>query len=170
LNAARKLESHHAYIGIGSNISPEDNLRSAVALLSKMVRLEQLSSVWESPAIGSSGPNFLNAAGLIYTKFTALALKKTVLQAIENRLGRTRTINRNAPRTVDLDILVFDGVVMEPELWLRPYEAVPLAELVPDLYHPVNREPLWSIAQTLARTIAIHPYQMTWQLDQVIKS
>ena len=62
--------------------------------------------MWETPPVGSRGSNFLNAALLIRTTLTSGLLKSLVLRPIEIQMGRVRTANKNAPRPIDLDILV----------------------------------------------------------------
>ena len=91
------------------------------------------SSVWESPAVGSHGPNFLNAALLCQTSLAAEALKWQVLRPLEARLGRVRNQDKNAPRPIDFDIITVDGRLYDPLLWQYAFRAVPVAELLPDL-------------------------------------
>ncbi|MEJ2267235.1 MAG: 2-amino-4-hydroxy-6-hydroxymethyldihydropteridine diphosphokinase [Anaerolineales bacterium] len=67
MSEAKTSKDHYCYLGIGSNISPEVNIPRAIALLRKYVEVEAISTIWESPPEGGSGPNFLNAAVLIQT-------------------------------------------------------------------------------------------------------
>lgn len=117
---------------LGSNIKAEENLPKAVTLLQKQVNVLQSSSVWESPALGSDGPNFLNAAVLAMTSLDAVSLKKQVLRPLEAQLGRVRTEDKNAPRTIDIDIIIYDKKLLDPFLWQHAHMAVPLAEILPD--------------------------------------
>ena len=149
MSEPKTSKEHQVYIGIGSNISPEANVRRAIALLRKEVNVEAISTIWESPPAGGSGPNFLNAAILIRTVLDEEDLRNQVLRRIESQLGRIRTADQNAPRTIDLDILIFNGRVVDEEIWLRAYLAQPLSELVPDLSHPQNGETLRQIAERL---------------------
>jgi len=118
---------------MGSNIQPERNLPLAVKQLGRYLTILQASSVWESPAVGTRGPNFLNAALLCQTPLGAQALKWQVLRPLEARLGRVRNQDKNAPRPIDFDIISVDGQVIEPGLWQYSFRAVPVAELLPDL-------------------------------------
>lgn len=143
------------YLGIGSNIQPADNIRQAVERLREVVEIEQASSLWETPPFGGSGPNFLNAVIRITTPLPIQNLKDDVLCRIEEELGRVRTADKNAPRTIDLDVLIYDGDVLEPELWTRVFIAVPLAELLPELRHPAEAISLRDTAQKLQQETPI---------------
>jgi 2-amino-4-hydroxy-6-hydroxymethyldihydropteridine diphosphokinase len=136
---------------LGSNIDPERYLHLAVNHLSSSQQIIDFSSVWETPPYGAPGPNFLNAAVRLRTSLTAGLLKTQILHPIEIQLGRVRSENKYAPRTIDLDILVFDGQVMEPGIWKNVFSAVPLAELEPDLAHPDTGKTLRMVAVELSR-------------------
>jgi 2-amino-4-hydroxy-6-hydroxymethyldihydropteridine diphosphokinase len=158
LNASASLERskgevlHRAYLCLGSNIDPEENMRRAVALLSEHTRVIALSRCWESEAIGSIGPNFLNMAACIETPLDVAVLKEQVLARIEHQLGRVRTSDKNAPRTIDLDITLFDGQVRDQHLWERAYLALTIAELLPEFCHPESGETLPQLAARLHAT------------------
>jgi 2-amino-4-hydroxy-6-hydroxymethyldihydropteridine diphosphokinase len=149
LSAVKASRDHHVYLGIGSNISPEANIPRAIALLRKYVEVETISTIWESPPAEGSGPNFLNAAVLIRTDLDEEDLRSRILRGIEAQLGRIRTADQNAPRTIDLDILIYDGQVLDDQIWLRAYLALPLSELIPDLIQPTNGKSLKVIAERL---------------------
>ena len=123
---------HQAGLLLGSNMQPEKNIPLAVKLLQKQLTILQTSSVWESKAVGSNGANFLNAALLVLTSMEAEALKTQVLHPLEAQLERVRTSDKNSPRTIDLDILLFDQQLLDPNLWQSAFRAVPLAEVLPD--------------------------------------
>ena len=110
-----------------------------------------LSSIWETPAIGAEGPMFLNAVAFAKTPFSIKNLKCNVLRSIEAQLGRVRTRNPNAPRTIDLDILLYDGRVIDKEIWKYVHLALPLSELLPDLSNPHTGQSLKEIARELSR-------------------
>ena len=114
-----------------------------------------VSQTWETRAEGSPGPNFLNAAALLSSPLKAVELKFNVLRKIEAGLGRVRSADKNAPRTIDLDILIFDGQVLEESLWSRIFLAVPLAELLPNLEHPETCQLLHEAASVLREHIYI---------------
>lgn len=150
LNEAKNSNQHQVYIGLGSNISPEANIPKALELLSKEVSLEAISSVWESPPAGGQGPNFLNAVARVRTSLTPDELRDNVLRAIETHLGRVRTEDPNAPRTIDLDILIYNQVILDPTIWTETYQSVPLSEIYPDLISE-NGETIEQISMNLAR-------------------
>lgn len=154
---------HPVYIGLGSNISPETNLPLALELLSKRVDLEAVSSVWESPPAGGKGPNFLNAVARIRTSLPAEMLRESILREIETQLGRVRTEDPNAPRTIDLDILIYNQDIFDPGIWTDTHQSVPLAEIYPDLKKD-NGETIQQISVGLARKNAIHRRRdiITW--------
>lgn len=152
-----------AYIGLGSNIKPLENLTCALQLLAEHVVVERVAQTWESPAVGSRGPNFLNTAAAIRTPLPPELLKTLVLRRVERELGRVRTANKNAPRTIDLDILVYEGRVLDPKVWTDAFVAVPLAELLPDLRHLETAE---SLSQVARRLSAQTPLQLRPEIPQ----
>lgn len=142
---------------LGSNVRPEPSLEAAVAELARAARVAAVSSVWRSAAIGAPGtPDFLNAAVALDTELSPLELRERVLRPIEARLGRSRGPDRNAPRTIDLDLVLFgerrgrdpsSGIVFpDPEIALLPHLAVPVAELEPERVLPDTSAPLREIA------------------------
>jgi 2-amino-4-hydroxy-6-hydroxymethyldihydropteridine diphosphokinase len=149
----KEVESnlHIVYLGLGSNIAPEANIPRSLSLLQQHVQLQALSSFWESPPVGSSGPNFLNAVALIHTDLDEDELRDQILKKIETQLGRIRTQDPNAPRTIDLDILIFDDQIKDDQIWERAYLALPLSELIQTLSNPQSGETLDQIACRLAR-------------------
>ena len=140
---------HQAYVMLGSNIDPVENTRRALALLAEWVRLLAVSNCWETGSVGYDGPNFINVAVLAETALDREDLKTQVLASIEKQLGRVRSANKNAPRTIDLDIVVFDGQVVDQNLWERAHVAAPMAELLPDLRHPQSGQTLKEAATEL---------------------
>jgi len=134
-----------AFLGVGSNIDPMDNVRSAIRLLGRHVHILAISTFYRTKALGATGsPSFINGVIEIETEVTALDLKYRFLRPIEKKLGRHRSSDRNAPRPIDLDILVYgeqsihsQGLVLPaPEIAERSFLAIPLCELAPDLILP----------------------------------
>ncbi len=123
----------------------------AVSLLKTCCGEISISSFWETLPAYTSGPNFVNAAGQIQTFLAAPELKSQVLRQIEAAMGRVRTQDKNAPRPIDLDILIYDDEILDPRIWYEVYLAVPLAELLPDLPNPDTGETLRSVAARLER-------------------
>lgn len=150
--------SEKAFIGLGSNISPEIHLPQAVRLLKRnpSVEVAKVSSVWESAPVGfADQAPFCNAAILVHTSLSPKSLKFEVLRTIEQQLGRVRDpLNKNGPRTVDLDISLYGShvstveelAIPDPEIAARPFLSVPLAELDPQFKHPVLNRTLEQIA------------------------
>jgi 2-amino-4-hydroxy-6-hydroxymethyldihydropteridine diphosphokinase len=140
---------------LGSNIEPEVHLPEALAYLTRRLEVIERSSVWETPPVGASGPNFLNAVVFFYTNLDAKTLREELLLPVETALGRVRLSDPNAPRTIDLDILIFAGQVVEPEIWTQAHWAVPLAELLPDFQTPDSGETVQQAARRLSQTIEV---------------
>jgi 2-amino-4-hydroxy-6-hydroxymethyldihydropteridine diphosphokinase len=148
---------HRAYLSLGSNIEPEIHLPQAIQMLKEYGSVESISSAWESHAVGSEGPNFLNACVLFLSDLPPYDLKEQIIRPIEARLGRVRYADKNAPRTIDLDIVLFDEMPLNVEFWAYAFVIVPLAELIPDFLHPVNGEKLSRVARQLQSQVWIVP-------------
>jgi 2-amino-4-hydroxy-6-hydroxymethyldihydropteridine diphosphokinase len=142
-------DQHRAFLSIGSNIEPEFHLPKAIELLRDYGEVKAVSSAWESHAVGSNGPNFLNACVLFITDLQPYDLKERIIRSIEAKLGRVRNADKNAPRTIDLDIVLFDNKPLNVDYWAYPFVIVPLAELIPDYPHPVRREKLSRVSEQL---------------------
>jgi 2-amino-4-hydroxy-6-hydroxymethyldihydropteridine diphosphokinase len=143
-----------AYISVGSNIEPERNIPEALEELKRRVTIKRVSTFYRTAPVGKKDrPFFLNGVFEIETSLSARALKYDVLRPIETALGRVRTSDKYAPRTIDLDILLYADLVVDepglripdPDIRVRPFLAVPLLELAPDLALPDTAEPLASL-------------------------
>lgn len=141
--------AHRAILLVGSNISPEENIPTSIALLGEHCRVLSLSPIWETQAVGSPGPNFLNTAALVETQLGAGEFKWQVLRPLEEKLGRIRTQDKNAPRTIDIDIITWDGQVVDGNLWTRAHIALPVSALAPQLIEPVSGKSLETFAAEL---------------------
>jgi 2-amino-4-hydroxy-6-hydroxymethyldihydropteridine diphosphokinase len=136
-----------AYIGLGANLGDrEATLTRAIELLGERAGVEvvAVSSFRETDPVGYlDQPRFLNAAACLDTYLTPQELLATLLE-IERELGRVREGQRYGPRTVDLDLLLMDGLVLDepglelphPRLHERAFALEPLAELDPELVIP----------------------------------
>lgn len=140
-------ELHRVYLSLGSNIEAEKNLPKAMELLRKAGRIEMVSSIWESESVGFDGPNFLNLCLLLLSPLQPHEFKENVIRPIEAELGRVRYADKNAPRTIDIDIVLFDDTPLNTEFWDYAFVAVPLAELVPEFVHPLRGEKLIRVAE-----------------------
>jgi 2-amino-4-hydroxy-6-hydroxymethyldihydropteridine diphosphokinase len=152
------VSTNLAYLSLGSNIDPERNLRAAVTLLARYGQIRAVSTVLETPPLGyTRQANFLNAALLLETPLTAPALREEAIPAVESELGRVRSANKNGPRTIDIDIMLFNRDVLQmghrhvpdPEVLERPYVTISLAEIAPDYEHPETGRTLQEIAAGL---------------------
>ncbi len=124
---------HQACLLLGSNIQPSKNIPLAVQLLKQKLPILKVSSVWQSASADCCYPDYLNLAVLVSTSLDAGQLKDQLLRPLEAQMGRVRTEDKNASRTIDYDIILFDGEDLDPELWQQVHIATPIAELFPDL-------------------------------------
>ena len=155
---------HRAVVSLGSNIDKEQNLPAAVELLRRSATVVAASTVYETAAVGAreEQPSYFNAAVLILTEVSPAELKDGLLADIERKLGRTRTHDKYAARTIDLDIALFDNAafdyvpadgrarhIPDPDILRFPHVAVPVSEVAPNAVHPETGEPLVAIAGRL---------------------
>jgi 2-amino-4-hydroxy-6-hydroxymethyldihydropteridine diphosphokinase len=148
---------HFICLNLGSNIQPEQNLPAALARLRQVARVEAVSGIWESESVGFAGPNFLNACVLVRTSFAPAEFKEQVIRPIEAQLGRVRSAEKNAPRTVDIDIVLFNGQPFNDDFWHFAFVLIPLAELFPQLLYPGTSQSLAQAAQALRAQVWIVP-------------
>ncbi len=156
------MNEHRACLGLGSNVEPALQLRRALAALCLIdgITVQAVSNVWQSAAVGLTldAPDYLNAALLVSTTLTETELTARLKQ-VESDLGRERGSDGDSDRSVlvaiDLDILVFDGVAVSPDLWELVYRAVPAAELLPDLVSSLTGETLKRAARRLVSSTRI---------------
>lgn len=146
-------ESHFAYLNLGSNIEPETNLIQAVRLLHEYGDVLKVSSAWESKSVGAKGPNYLNACVLFKSQYMQVKLKERIIRPIEARLGRVRGENKFAPRTIDIDIVLFDEIPYNENFWKYAFVIVPLAEIHPGYQNPILYEPITETATRLRQKV-----------------
>ena len=151
-----------AYIAMGSNLGRrEQNIADALALLAQFSTVEAESGLVETEAVGGpeGQPRYLNGAARIVTELSARELLERLLK-IESQLGRERTLGqRNLPRTLDLDLLLYGDLrIDEPEAGLqvphprmheREFVLRPLAEIAPEVVHPVLKKTVKELLETI---------------------
>ena len=146
-----------AYLSLGSNRDPEQHLRAAIAALRRHFGGVVLSPVYRTRAVGFDGGDFLNAAAIIDTALDPFALNDW-LHALEDAQGRDRSGPRFGDRTLDIDIVLFDDLVLSGEGHLQiprdelkhAFVLKPLADIAPDVVVP-------GTVRTLRELWAAHP-------------
>jgi 2-amino-4-hydroxy-6-hydroxymethyldihydropteridine diphosphokinase len=150
------------YVAAGSNVEPEKNLARALAELEREFPDVRFSSWYRNAAVGFEGDDFINLVAVFSTELI-LPEVLTRLHAIETLCGRPRDAPRWAPRSMDLDVLLYGDLVCEepgvtlprPDLLKRAYMLGPLAQLAPQLLHPTARETIGELWRRFDR--AGHP-------------
>jgi len=132
------------FLGLGSNLGdPFEQLSLAVRQIADRMRVERVSAIYRTEPVGvPDQPDFLNAVLHARTDRDPLDLLD-VLGGVEASLGRQRGVVRNGPRTIDLDLLLFDERIVEeprlsiphPRMTERRFVLVPLAEIAPHARH-----------------------------------
>ncbi len=134
-----------AFVAVGSNIEPEENVKRAIQLLALKTRIIGISTVYLTEPEGRpEQPPFYNLVVEVQTEMPPEDLKYRVLRVIEKELGRIRTEDKYASSTIDLDLILYDDLALQgedltlpdPEILRRPFLAFPLSELSPDLVLP----------------------------------
>lgn len=157
------LFPHSVLILLGSNIDRERNLPQAIRRLAQHAHMDlvQTSSVYETEPVGgqTDQPPFFNAAAAIRTDLSPSALRRALRQ-IEADMGRVRNGDRYAPRSIDLDIALYDQLtadvdghpIPDPDIVCHAHVVVPLAEIAPDRIHPETGLTLQQIAAQVAQS------------------
>jgi len=141
-----------AYLSLGSNIQPESNLRSAIAALRERFGDVVLSPVYRTRPVGFDGADFLNAAAILDTDLKPLELNDW-LHALEDAHGRDRSGPRFGDRSLDIDLVFYDDLVLSgpghlaiPRDELRhAFVLKPLADIAPDFVDPRSGRTLASL-------------------------
>lgn len=123
---------HELYVGIGSNLGDRQaNILAALQRLRSRAQISAVSSFYESAAAGGAGgPDYLNVAAALRSELELEEFRRFA-RDVELAVGRSRSSGKLQPRPIDLDLLVFDGRVVQPQLELRHYNLAPLAEIAP---------------------------------------
>ncbi len=150
------------YVAAGSNIEPERHLALAASELEREFPGVRFSPWYRNGAVGFEGEDFINLVAEFPTDLPVGEVRSR-LQAIEARCGRPRGAPRWAPRSMDLDILLYGDAVSRdsalrlprPDLLRRAYMLGPLAQLAPELVHPTERVTIGELWRRFDR--AAHP-------------
>jgi len=135
------------YVSLGSNVDREARIRQAVDALRKAFNNIELSTVYDSAAVGFDGSNFLNlVAG--FDCDLEVARVAAIFREIEDRLGRDRSLPRFSNRAIDLDILLYDDLVLNlpgirvprSDILVNAFVLKPLQDIAPELRHPQTGE------------------------------
>jgi len=155
------------YLGLGSNMgSRQDNLDKALGFLSHRLQVERVSSVYETEPIGNiEQPRFLNLVCQVNTNLAPLALL-TLAKGIESKLGRVPS-KPDAPRPIDIDILLYgDQIIKNPRLVIphprlaeRAFVLIPLAEIAPDLVHPVSGKTIEELLEAVTEKQGVFKWE-----------
>lgn len=151
------MQPVQVYVAAGSNIAPQRHLRLALKALRELYTPLEVSPAYRNRAVGFAGDDFINLVVGFTTTRTPAEVREH-LQSIEALCGRPREAPRWAPRSMDLDILLYGALVCEqpgmilprPDLLRRAYMLKPLADLAPTLRHPTAGRTIAQLWQDLA--------------------
>ncbi|HZX70984.1 MAG TPA: 2-amino-4-hydroxy-6-hydroxymethyldihydropteridine diphosphokinase [Rhodanobacter sp.] len=143
------------YLSLGSNVRPRRHLRAALAALRERFGALVVSPAYRSEAVGFKGAEFVNLAVGLDTELAPAALNDW-LHALEDRHGRRRDVPRYADRTLDIDIVFYDDLVLDgpgnlqiPRNELQyAFVLRPMADIAPGLRHPLSGQSMAELWQT----------------------
>ena len=166
-------QQHHIFISVGSNINREQHITSGLDAMHAAFGELTLSSVYESKSVGFDGNNFYN---LVVQTTTTLSIADVVdvLKQIEAKNLRTRESKKFAPRTLDLDLLTYDDVIMQQpmelprgEILYNAFVLQPLAEIAPDVDHPLVKKSYLALWQQYDKSQQqLWPIDFTWSANR----
>ena len=144
-----------AWLGLGSNVNADENIRAGIAELQNQFENVALSPVFASAAVGFDGDDFINLVARVDTVMQPLELRQ-YLRDLEDRYGRKRDVPKFSDRVLDIDILLYDDLVVYSPLLEIPRAEIlkfahvlkPLAGLDPDLMHPRELRTMTDIWET----------------------
>jgi 2-amino-4-hydroxy-6-hydroxymethyldihydropteridine diphosphokinase len=128
--SGKTLGLHQVVVSVGSNIDPHKNIRFSHEVLINETRLLATADIIETTPVGyTQQPDFLNTAYLIETDLEYDDFN-TFLKSVEDRLGRKRGTNKSGPRTIDLDIIVWDRNVLTQDYFNYEYVSTPVNQIL----------------------------------------
>jgi 2-amino-4-hydroxy-6-hydroxymethyldihydropteridine diphosphokinase len=153
------------YLGLGSNLEDrQNNLKLALDFISERIKIEKLSPVYDTAPVGDTNqPRFLNMVARVSTRLPANTLL-FMAKGIEAKLGR---VPIDSPRPIDIDILFYGDqvintppqlIVPHPRLTERGFVLTPLADIAPDLVHPVNKKTVKQMLEEIKGKDDVKPY------------
>ncbi|MBV5257651.1 2-amino-4-hydroxy-6-hydroxymethyldihydropteridine diphosphokinase [Synechococcus moorigangaii CMS01] len=163
------MAQNRVYLSVASNIQPEANIFQAMMELKRFCRIKAVSRCFVTDAIPAPGqppskdlPYYINCVVLVETGHEAAAFKFDILRSLETKLGRIRTADKYAPRTLDLDILLFNDAVIQaenlvipdPDIKKRWFLAQGLVDINPEISLPEDVQPLQIYLQPLLDNLA----------------
>lgn len=151
--------SARVYVSLGSNVDREVKIRQAVAMLRVHFDGIELSPVYDSAAVGFDGSDFLNLVAGFDTELGVEDVA-SIFRDIEDRLGRDRSLPKFASRPIDLDILIYDDLVLDipgihiprPEILHNAFVLKPLQDIAPHGLHPEKGESYAALWRQMAVT------------------
>jgi 2-amino-4-hydroxy-6-hydroxymethyldihydropteridine diphosphokinase len=146
---------HTAWLGLGSNVNANQHIQAAIDALREQFESVEFSPAYSSTAVGFDGEDFINLVARVETDMSPLALRQ-YLRDLEDRYGRKRDVPKFSDRSLDIDILLYDDLVLlSPVLEIPRAEIIkfahvlkPLADLDPELMHPIERRSMADIWQS----------------------
>ncbi|PQJ88230.1 2-amino-4-hydroxy-6-hydroxymethyldihydropteridine diphosphokinase [Aliivibrio sifiae] len=151
------------YIGVGSNISPEKNVKRAIDELHQLGEVTKVSTVYEAEPVGFSGHNFFNLVVELKVNHSLSELG-ALLRAIEIKWGREPDAKKNQDRTLDLDILLYGDIVSasdptlpREDLFKFAFAILPMVELNPDLIVPNTEKTISQIWAGFSHSQSLKP-------------
>ena len=143
-----------AFLGLGSNMDAKRHIKVAVHALIQKFGDAEISPIYRSKAVGFDGEDFVNLVARVQTELKPMELRH-YLRTLEDAHGRDRDVSKWSDRTLDIDILLFDKLVTDndklklprPEILHFAHVLKPLADIAPDLVHPLeglSYEELWA--------------------------
>jgi len=163
----------HVYLSLGSNVNRQQNISNGLNALHHLFGELRLSSLFESEAVGFSGSPFYNMAVGLTTNLSLKELSQQ-LRAIEFEYGREVDAKKFSPRTLDIDILLYDDEVCdEPvqlpraEITFNAFVLCPLAEVASDLLHPILNKTYHELWQAFDKNQQqLKKVPLTWPIAQ----